>query len=174
VLEDDLQAAEAVLRLLCESFKQVNLLSGNHDTRLIRCFGGEVSTARLYKLLGCFDNFKTTGRFFVHVNGWKFVHPRQYSKIRVKLAQDLAQRWQMNIATGHQHHSGRTVSICGKFEAVDIGCLVDLNMQDYTTYEAGTYAAPLNGFAVLDGPRLQLFDKFTPWNLFGLPDLDDT
>lgn len=174
ILEDDLASAEAVLKLLCENFKAVHLLTGNHDARLIRAFGGEVSPSRLYKLLGAFDNFKTTGRFYVDVNrSWKIIHPRQYSKIRGKLAQDLAVRWQMNVALGHEHHSARAVSACGKFQCVAIGTLVDLDMQDYCTYEASTHVAPVNGFAVLRGDTMLLFDKFTPWKLMGLPGLDE-
>lgn len=174
VLEDDLQAAEAVINLLCKNFRTVYLVTGNHDQRLIKAFGGEVSINRLYKMIGSHDNFKTTGRYFCKVNGhWTFVHPRQYSKIRGKLAQDLSLRHQTNIATGHQHHSSRTISPCGKFQCVDIGALVDLEMQDYCTYDLSSYVAPLNGFAFLQGIHLSLFDKFTNWKAFNLPELGD-
>jgi len=171
-LEDDLDAFEAVLKMLCEHFDAIYIDAGNHDMRLVHKFGGEVSYKRMMQMIYSDPKIKVTSRSFCFVNdSVEVIHPRQYSKIRGKLPSDLATRWQKSILTGHQHHSAMTISQCGKFQACDVGTLADVELQDYIRNERNTYAEPMNGFAIIFGNRIQCFDKFTLWELFGLPPL---
>jgi predicted phosphodiesterase len=172
-LEDDLMAAEAVLKLLSEHFDYLYLDFSNHDQRLIRQFGGELSFQRACKLFGEHEKLKITSRSYCLVNDHvEVVHPRQYSKARTKLPQDLALRWQKSVLTGHQHHSGMSVSPCGKFQACDIGTLADVELQDYVRNERTTHSEPVNGFAIIFGNKIQCFDRFTCWEAFGLPAME--
>jgi len=168
-LEDDLDAFESVLRLLCKYFERIYIDAGNHDMRLIHKMGGEISYKRAMKLV--YDNPKitVTSRSFCFVNNSvEVIHPRQYSRLRGKLASDLAVRFQKSILTGHQHHSAMTISPCGKFQACDVGTLADVELQDYIRNERTSHVEPVNGFAIIFNEKIQCFDKFTPWELFGL------
>jgi hypothetical protein len=173
-LEDDFSSTEAFLKLVCEEFEEVVWLSGNHCIqRLIQLFRGEASAGRLLKIVGDHANLKVTARSFVDVNDHvRICHPRQYSKIRGATPARLAQRWQMHIAVGHEHHSAMTASNDGKWQAVCIPSMVDSNLQDYVRNELTDHAEPMQGFAVVFGNSIQVFDRFTPWKYWGLPEYE--
>lgn len=169
---NDLDAAEAVLNILTENFEHVYMDAGNHDMRVIHRFGGEISFQRAMRMIGTFSNLKVTSRSFVHVNNKVLVcHPRQYSKIRGKLAMDLALMKQMHVVTGHQHHSAKTISLDGRWQCVDIGCIADTEHQDYVRNEASTFAEPCQGFGIVFGTSTENFDKFTNFELMGIPNV---
>jgi predicted phosphodiesterase len=171
-LEDDLDALESVLNLLRKYFDEIYISMGNHDMRLVHQMGGELSVNRLMKMVYSDEiKIKVTSRSYIFVNDHvEVIHPRQYSKIRGKLAQDLSMRWQKSILTGHQHHSTMTISPCGRFQSCDVGTLVDVELQDYVRNERTTHVEPVNGFAIIFNNKIQLFDKFTNFDLFGIDD----
>jgi hypothetical protein len=70
---------------------------------------------------------------------------------------------------GHEHHSAKSVSLDGKWQAVDIPCLANLEQQDYIKNELNTYAEPLNGFSIIFGDKIVVFDRFFPWDAFKIP-----
>ncbi len=170
---DDFDAAELIFNILCERFKTVYWLSGNHCLeRLLKLFGGELNAQRLSKLIGSFPNLKVTSRSFLDVNNnTRIGHPRQYSRIRGALAQRLAMRWQKNIGLGHEHHDAMSFTPCGKYQAVSIPSLADTQIQDYVRNEINDFPEPMNGFAFIFGDWIQNFNKHTPWKLYGLPEL---
>ena len=169
---DDMDAGEAVLKILCENFRKVYWLSGNHCLeRLLKLFGGELNAQRLSKLVGSFDNLKVTSRSFLDINdNVRICHPRQYSRIRGALAQRLAMRWQMHVATGHEHHAAMSFSTDGKWQAVSIPCMADTHIQDYVRNELNDFPEPMQGFAMVFGNWIQVFTEHTPWEMFGLPE----
>lgn len=171
-LEDDVSAADAVLGVLAQYFDRIFFDTGNHDMRLVKQFGGELSFRRIMQMLGDHKKLIMTERSYCKVNNSVvIVHPRQYTATRGALAQKLSLRHQVSVLTGHQHHSAMTISPDGKFQACDVGCLADLELQDYVKNEFTTYVEPNNGFAVVFGNKIQCFDKFTPWELWGLQDI---
>ena len=175
-LEDDLDALESVLKLLKKYFDHIYIDAGNHCMRLVHRMGGELSFNRLMKMVYNNDDNKiqVTSRSFLFVNNIvEVIHPRQYRKSRGALPQNLSQRWQKSVVLGHEHHSAMTVSPCGKFQACDVGTMVDVELQDYVRNERNDFPEPVNGFAVIFGDKIQIFDKFTNWELFGLPALGD-
>ena len=170
-LGDDFDACEYFLKLICPAFRKVYWLSGNHCIeRLIKLFRGEVGASRLLQMVGSYDNLKITSRSYLDVNkNVRICHPRQYSRNRSVLAQKLAQRWQMHIVTGHQHHAAKAVSPDGKWQAVDVPAMCQPDIQDYVRNELNDYPEPLQGFGVVSGEYIEVFTKFTNWDLFGLP-----
>lgn len=169
-LDDDFEAAEHLLKILCREFKTVYWLSGNHCIeRLIKLFRGEVKASRLLKVVGDFPNLKITSRSFVDINEHvRICHPRQYGRVRGSLAQRLAQRWQKHIGTGHQHHAAMSYSPDGKWQAVDIPCMVQVDLQDYVRNELNDFPEPMKGFAMVFGNYIQVFTPDFPFSHFGV------
>lgn len=169
-LEDDLAAGEALMNIFADNFKKVYFLSGNHCLqRLMKMFNGEVAAKRLWNLFTIRDNVKLTPRSFVYVNNDVIVgHPRNYSGIRGNFTQKLAQLKQKHVATGHHHHSARTATSDGKWQACEIPCMADLEEMEYVRNEINTFPDPMNGFGMIFGTRIEVFDKFTNWKLYGL------
>jgi len=174
-LEDDFASTECFLKLVTSDFDETIWLSGNHCVqRLIQLFRGEASAGRLLKIVGDHPNLKVTARSFVDVNdNVRICHPRQYSKVRGATPQKLAQRWRKHIAVGHEHHSAMTASLDGEWQAVCIPALVDSSVQDYVRNEMNDFAEPMQGFGVVFGNKIQVFDKFTPWDRWGLPEFGE-
>ena len=169
-LSDDFAAGEKLVDLFSGIFKRVFFLGGNHDhDRLTKVFGGEMTIQRIWKMFGDRPNVKVTARSFVEVNRDVVVgHPRQYSRVRGSLPQKIAQMWQKHIALGHSHHSAKTMSPDGRWQAVDLPCMAQLNEFEYTTFQINDMPPPQNGFTIIFGTRMVVFDKFTPWEIYGL------
>lgn len=172
-LNDDIESAAAFIKILSEEFEQVTYTLGNHTQRMMRSFMGEVSFDNLFKIIYEAKNFKATERHYCIVNkDIRVLHPRAYSKIRGKLAQDYCQRYQCHIVTGHHHNSASTISADGKWQAVEVGCLADVKLFGYAQYSMMGFPEMLEGFAIIlpesEGSSILNFNKFTPWARYGL------
>ncbi|MCA2654532.1 metallophosphoesterase [Microcystis sp. M061S2] len=169
-MEDDFAAAESLLKVLSQNFETIYWLSGNHCIeRLVKLFRGEVQASRVLKMVGDFPNLKITSRSFLDVNeAVRICHPRQYGRVRGSLAQRLAQRWQKHIATGHQHHAAMSYSPDGKWQAVDIPCMVKVGLQDYVRNELNDFPEPMIGFGMVFGNYIQVFTPDFPFTQFGV------
>lgn len=169
-LEDDLAAGEALMNIFADNFRLVYFLSGNHCLqRLMKTFNGEVSAKRLWNLFTIRDNVKLTPRSYVYVNDDVIVgHPRSYSSVRGNLTQKIAQTKQKHVMTGHHHHSARTATPDGKWQAVEVPCMADIEEMEYVKNELNNFPEPMNGFGMIFGKKLEVFDKFTNWELYGL------
>jgi predicted phosphodiesterase len=167
-LEDDFKAGESLLSILSDGFEEIIFLNGNHcGERLVKVFRGEVAMQRLWKMFGEHKNVKVAARSFVFVNNDAVVgHPRQYSKMRGGVPQNIAQVWQKHIALGHGHHSAQACSRDGKWQAVDMPCLAELDQFEYTTFEINDMPKPKNGFMIVFGNKFQVFNEWTPWEIY--------
>lgn len=170
-LESELQMAEKLLTILSESFENILILPGNHDMRVVQQMGGEISLGTFMRVLGAHKNVRVSSYSYCYINE-KIVagHPRQYSRIRGNLAQKISQLWQKTIVVGHEHHSSSTQSPDGRHQAIACGCIAEIEKLQYNIKEINDMPRMSNGFAVVIGNKVQLFDKFTPWELFGLED----
>lgn len=172
ILEDDFAAGEILLKVFAKFFQRVIFLSGNHDTdRMMKSLRGEVKAQRWWKMFGEYDNVTVTERSWVKVNDVIVGHPRSYSRIRGNLAQKYAQKAQASVLIGHEHHSAISVSPCGKFQAASVGCMAELHDFEYTNFSLNDMPEPMNGFATIFYDRISIFDKFTNWPLYGLPEM---
>lgn len=168
--DDDLDAGEAVLKILTSLFK-VTLLMGNHDMRAVYKMGGEVSVNRLFKMVGDFgDRLQITPLSFVEVGDDCIVgHPRKYSRIRGSLVQRISSRWNKHIVTGHEHHTAQVVSQNGLWTCTAVGCMKDLTLSPYVRWELDDMPEPMNGFAVIrktsSGTKITNFNKFTDFGM---------
>lgn len=172
-LEDDFKAAEGLIDIFCERFDHVYFLVGNHSARIMQRMGGELTMQRMAKMMGSHQNFHVTSRSFVKVNKDVLViHPRQYSRTRSHMAQKIAQRWRKHVLLGHLHHSATAMSPDAQWQAVEVGCMADVELFDYVRNEVNDMPDPVQGFAMIFGEKIVAFDKFSPWQLYGLPELD--
>jgi hypothetical protein len=172
-LEDDMDAAEKFMELCCEQFDAVYYTLGNHTARLIHRFQGELSIQRLLKMIYDSPKILPTQKTWMKVNAnTRVLHPRAYSQIRGKMTADLCQLYQQHIVTGHHHHSATSASKDGKWQAIEVGCLADIEKFGYVQDHMGNYPQMMNGFALIMPDETFLnFNKFTPWKVFGLSEM---
>jgi hypothetical protein len=173
VLEDDMDAAEKFLELMCESFDEVYYTLGNHTARLIRMSNGELSIQRLLKMIYDNDKLKISSSTWMILNdNVRVLHPRGYSQIRGKHTSEIAQLYQCHLVTGHHHHSATTVSKDGKFQVIEVGCLANIDLMSYVQADMKNMPFMLNGFAIaMPTGEILNFNKFSHWKTFGLPDV---
>jgi UDP-2,3-diacylglucosamine pyrophosphatase LpxH len=175
--DEELDAAEKVINLLCEQFKEVFFTNSNHDEKILRKLGGEIGIQRFGKMITDHKNVHFSPYSYCVLNNDTFVgHPRGYSKIRGKKAADISQVAQKNIITGHEHHSAKSYSQDAKHFSIANGCLVDTFRQEYVRLEMpGQFAEPMNGFTIAwmtkTGTRAMNFDTLFPWKMIELDDL---
>lgn len=172
ILENDFMAGEILMKVFAKNFDEVIFLSGNHCLdRLEKMCGGELNPQRIWKMFGDFENVKLTPKQYVILNEKTIVgHQRMYGKVRGNVSQKLANRHRMNVVTAHEHHTAYTVSECGLYQAVACPALMDTTLSDYTNDSLTMFPDHMNGFVVEDKGKLSLFDKFTNWKLYGLPE----
>ena len=172
ILEDDFKAGEILLKIFSKFFHAVYFLSGNHDTdRMMKSFRGEVTAQRWWKMFGDHDNVFITERSWVKANGVIVGHPRSYSRIRGNLAQKIAMKAQSSVLIGHEHHSAISTTPCGKYQAASVGCMAELQDFEYTNFALNDMPEPMNGFATIFDDEIKIFNKFTNWPLYGLPEM---
>lgn len=170
ILEDDMDAAEKFMSLMCGQFEKVFYTLGNHTARLIHKFNGELSIQRLMKMIYNDEKVICTQKTWMKVNqNTRVLHPRAYSQIRGKLTADLCQLYQCHILTGHHHHSATSASKDGKWQAIEVGCLADIEKFSYVQDNMGNFPQMMNGFAIMFPDETFInFNKFTNWKVFGL------
>lgn len=172
ILEDDFKAGEILLNIFSKFFQKVIFLSGNHDTdRLMKSLRGEVTAGRWWKMFGDHDNVFVTERSWVKVNDVIVGHPRSYSRIRGNLAQKIAHKAHSSVLLGHEHHSAISMTPCGNYQAASVGCMAELHDFEYTNFSLNDMPDPVNGFATIFNNSISIFDKFSNWGLYGLPNM---
>jgi len=152
-LDDELDAAENVVRALERNFKQKVLCGGNHEYRMVRALQG----AR--KLKDVLDDFvsdpttiTTNSKWFWLESGdkrFRVVHPRNYSRIPTRVAQTLCAKYRCHIIAGHSHLWGMTRDVSDGWWAIDAGCCLDDKRVPYMAEEMSTYPQPILGAVIV-------------------------
>ncbi|RMD64499.1 hypothetical protein D6833_04345, partial [Candidatus Parcubacteria bacterium] len=106
----ELKAARALISEWLEVFDRVVFLIGNHERRFIKKLEGALETTDFYAMLT--GNPKATFSAFgwcvidTPTGRWRVTHPRNYSVNQLRVASDLAIKFQQHIIAHHEHHFG--------------------------------------------------------------------
>jgi len=160
------------------------IIPGNHDDKPYRQTDGEITfsefiKAKVWPLLSEQGvEWLTTDRYyaimkpakpvaqwpFVSENfPWRFTHQKNFSKIPLRVAKELASIHMMNIATGHQHHLARGKALNAMLRLIDCGTGCDRSLQAYIGDRDSAHAQWGEGFVTLENGSPRLWD-------FGEPD----
>lgn len=138
-LDEELTAVGIVLETLGDVFSTIYVLMGNHDQRFMRRLQ---SYMRLEDLIAvarhrahdyrasssakfCATDCQYMDFVFAHTT-WRVGHFSKVSRKQGEVARQLANKYRMNVAGGHDHMQGFASSDDGKFMGVSIGCMVDM------------------------------------------------
>lgn len=135
----------AVMRVLADTFDTIYYLWGNHDARLHRALGfamkfreamkmvfGALGEELMKKMVFTnldhmwveFDTEKGTERWYV-------CHPKEYSRVPLSNARQLANKYNSNVITAHSHHAAIGYAHDGKKVAAEAGGLFDARKTEY-------------------------------------------
>lgn len=148
--KDEKKCVNAYLDILCEEFERVFFTVGNHEQRWMRMLEYADDLSGLFDSLGNdHGNYECTNNDFLILNDkWRICHPRQYSRIELNIARRLANKYRMNIISGHQHHMARGYDISGKYTIIDSGGLFDVSKLDYLQATT-TFPEHVGGFIII-------------------------
>jgi len=152
--EAELALSTQLLNRYAEWFDLILLTIGNHEKRLYRVNGGDISNTTLGRMLA-----GTNGKLQISpypnmtlLSGgvrWVCTHPRNYRQMKTSLGDQLAQKHQANVVVLHQHHVSKSLDKWGRYVVIDGGGLFDTKLMAYVSMEDSVSPAMCQGFTVI-------------------------
>jgi len=168
--DQELKAAQAIIKRAAEVFDEIHILTGNHERRLLYRTLGELYPEHLALMLGADSLY-----FYIHSwctletkNGpWRITHQKEYAKASQTIGVTLAHKYQINVITHHRHRASVGFDTSGNFIVIDNGCMADENKCQYRGLLDTTYPIWNKGFVVFqDGVAVLCSTNkaLTNWN----------
>ncbi|HOL83565.1 MAG TPA: metallophosphoesterase [Caldisericia bacterium] len=158
--QEEKEITKKFLSFIVENFEKVYILCGNHDNRILRKLEFNETYSEIFKTIYYASNLYITDYPFIIVNkDWYVVHPGSYSQISGQVAKKLATKYSKNIISTHGHFTSLGFDISGKFYAIDIGGLVDMNKVEYLHHNITTHPRWIKGFVILINNHPFLFTE---------------
>jgi len=157
-MRQSIRDAGYLLTAFAKVFDVIVYTKGNHDDRVSKKMDKLLGFPELVVLIRdamesrCIldDNFLWSDYNYSIVNGsYMTVHPHNYSRLACTVPRKIAERHQISVITGHSHHAPSFVpTVCGRFVAIENGCLVQREKVGYTK-DITTFPLHQNGFTIL-------------------------
>lgn len=170
--DPSIRVAGGVMRAVMEYFDQAFICNGNHDERVSKRLN---ETFRLDLLISAafgrnWPNceVKTTNLDYLYLGDqWMIVHPSKYSGLGGKTPSEMAELYQRNVVSLHNHIIGISQSKTGRFIGVDSGHLTDPEFHYYMKRRATTFTRWNSGFTIISRGYATLFtEAFTDWAVY--------
>jgi len=153
-LEAEVQVAVRFMAQLAERFDEILLVLGNHEHRLLKRTNGNISATMLNHILNASAGKLRVSPYAYAViesggQTWRATHQRNYSRITGRVADQLAQKYQCNIISFHQHHVGVLRDTWNNYTIIDGGGLHDDTKMAYVKLVDSTLPSMARGFVLL-------------------------
>lgn len=166
-LENELEEAVAVMRVLLETFDNIYFLWGNHDARMHTALGFKLqfSTAmkQCFGILGdeLLERITFTNLDHMWIEDglggtpWYVCHPQNYTRTALSSAVRLASKVNANVITAHSHHCAVGYGIDGEKVVAEAGGLFDRTKTAYLQ-RSTTFPTWVQGYAWLKNGKLNV------------------
>jgi len=183
-VEKEYKIGFEVMKRLSNMFKDVVVINGNHESRLVRYFSSKIVSALsgyinnkhkpLEEITRFFENVHYINHWFCHLYDVVFAHPSRYSKIALRTARNVVDD---RLEKGHE-------SEFGKFSTVVCGHSHRLGRTEFKqkiAIENGCFENKDVGYAnkdakgknwVYGGSRIDIKNGKTEWNNIDLQRFD--
>jgi hypothetical protein len=179
---EEMEAAGEWLWVIYQSFRRVYWLTGNHEARPTRLTAGQLPPIDLVDAV-LTHHARDTGQEFKFFPGriafsiyshcyvddeWMVVHPKSYSRIPGRIANQLALIHGKHVVAAHSHRANWGWADDGKHVIVDTGGMFDEELVRYRHLQVTTHPAWNHGFVVYRDGHAALFtdSPYTDWRLF--------
>jgi predicted phosphodiesterase len=146
----ELVIAKNTVKEFLKYFRSVYIVSGNHDNRLAIATNGQIW---LGMFMDDIPGLNVSQYSFLNMNTpngeWLICHPRNYSKIPLSTARDIAASKLKHVLVAHNHHLSVGHDRSGKFWVVDGGCCRDPLKTQYKAMTVTTHPEWIPGFVVI-------------------------
>lgn len=175
---DELRAVNVVLRYFLKTFDSIIYSMGNHDHRFHKFFNGAFGLHELRALMtasidaGKLKMVNQTQQMVRHGDVlWRLTHQRNYSKIKGRVADALAQKHLSNMITHHEHHVNLSRDTHNRYTTINNGMMGDWERMSYVQLVDSTSGVMCNGFSFVrngTGHLLTPYPTMTDWDMWGL------
>lgn len=169
------------LWVIYHSFDRVLWLRGNHEDRLARATNWQLSAGQLTDAI-LTHKAREMGEAFTFepermqfspypqctIDGeWLVVHPRSYSRIRGRIANQIAMIRQKHVIAAHSHLANKGWSDDGRHITIDTGGMFDEDLIQYRSMSVTTHPAWNHGFVAYREGNAVLFSDtpYTDWSV---------
>jgi hypothetical protein len=165
-------AARMLIADWLETFEEIYLIRGNHDMRLAEWSAAQLDESDIWSMVNTSTKLKHTKFCYCTITSggipWRVTHPANYGRNQLTVASDLANKYQSNIISFHEHMNAIGWDVYKRFVIVNGGCLVDPCKLAYVSLEDNRSAGMAPGFVVLRGGVATLLGRFpyTDWNIW--------
>ena len=168
--DDEVEAGRAVFAQLLSVFGRVYWLMGNHERRVSRRTRAALQPRHLWALL-CADKrveVSSWGHCVIdnpNGNDWRITHGSDYGVNQLTVADVLAQKYQQNIISHHEHHLAIGWDRFKRYVIINNGGLFEQSNMPYVVLDDSKHANMQNGFTVLSWgyPVVYGPEPFTNW-----------
>ena len=163
--------ARAVMDEWLRWFQDVRVLTGNHDIRLAKALEGAVETedicGMLASRLGDSDRVHWSVYGYALIDSpsgtWRATHPRNYSRLPLAVAGQLATRHRTHVITFHEHQTGIAFDRSGQSIIVNCGCMADPTKLAYRMLSDSTHPEQTQSYAALVEGHVRLYSPHPGW-----------
>jgi len=158
--KEELEPTMEILKIFLSIFKNLYIITGNHERRLAHKLSGEITIADFFtRLAGVqFSEYSyctlQSGDSDILV-----CHQDNYSKQPLSVARELASVHLKNIIAGHTHHLAQGYDKSGQFWIVDGGCCRDMLRTEYKATRVNTFPKWNNGVVMVINGQPFLIDQ---------------
>lgn len=141
-------------------FDRVIITSGNHDYRYVKALQYRLAFKDAMRML-----FADVGAEFIdrvvfsnldymmvsetETGLWYVAHPKEYSRIPLRVPRELASKHLANVMGGHSHHTAVGFDKSGEFICVELGGFFD-NKAFQFTQASTTFPVWTPGYSIID------------------------
>lgn len=169
-VDEELKEAKEVISALLSQFSSITVIPGNHERRIISRLQTPLSFSAFFNMIVNDERVKTVENDFIlldtAIGTFRICHPRNYSRVKLSVAVQLADLYHQHIIAGHSHNFGFTFSRSGRFLCFDCGGLFDEDKIEYIK-DTTTHPSWEQGFILLrqNEKEIKLFSPVTQVSL---------
>lgn len=161
-------AARVLIGDWLETFSEIYTLQGNHDRRLQTWCAGQLEEADIWGMVNTSTKLHHTNYGYILLTSggrlWRITHPKNYGRNQLTLAGELALKFDCNIISSHEHHSGVGHDVYNRHAVVNIGTIADDKKFAYVALEDSRMPAMVKSFVVVRDGYPTLYDEgLTDW-----------
>lgn len=174
------KALQEFMGYVSQYFERIYWFFGNHERRAQKRTNNIIPPYLFAAmLLGRWADRVTVSKYgYAYLETrekWLLSHQKEYSRLQLKTASQLAQAYLCNVIAMHQHHLARGWDDYKRFQVIDAGGLFEQRAMGYATLDPTTKARMCNGFVMfVDGyPHLFGPEGFTDYRWWMREDTED-
>lgn len=169
-IADESDENRRLIQSMLAQFEEIVVVKGNHEDRLGRNTNGIIQARYLFELwsgpeYGKRFKYSLYDKLTIG-DEWLCVHPKSYSQKAGIASRALCSKYLKNVINTHGHHFGVNVDPSGKYLAIDLGGMFDVEKIEYINYKTTTHPSWNPGFCALINGHMHTFNEWTDWDFY--------